>query len=51
MYRIQVYMGKGRGWKWGLNTYTLEQLTLRIIALQKVGIKFRVDMADAMFKD
>lgn len=42
MFRIEVFMGKRKGWKMGINTYTQEQLPKRLEALEKVGIKCRV---------
>lgn len=42
MFRIEVFMGKRKGWKMGINTYTQEQLQERLEALEKVGIKCRV---------
>lgn len=51
MYRIQVYLGKGKGWKWGKNTYSEEQLANRCIALDNAGIKYRVGSENEMFVD
>jgi len=51
MYRIQVYLGKGKGWRWGHNTYTQEQLANRCIALERAGVKFRIGTADEMLID
>lgn len=42
MFRIEVFMGKRKGWKMGINTYTQKQLPERLEALEKAGIKCRV---------
>lgn len=51
MYRIQVYLGKGKGWRWGRKTYTEEELVNRILQLEKAGIKFRIGDENEMFVD
>lgn len=50
MFRIEVYMGRGKGWKMGINTYTQEQLPERLEALEKVGIKCRVVPESVLYK-
>jgi hypothetical protein len=42
MYRFQIYVGKGNGWKIGRNLYTAEEIATRAVALDKVGIKYRI---------
>jgi len=51
MYRIQVYVGKGQGWRWGTQTYNMDQLTIRCLRLDEVGIKYRIGNENEMFID
>lgn len=50
MLRFEIYMGRGKGWRWGRNTYTPDQIVERAKALQAVGIKFRIVPEEEMYK-
>lgn len=50
MYRIQIYAGRGMGWRMGRNTYTQAQVEERAKKLQSVGIKFRIVNEALLFR-